>query len=354
MRHASMRVFACALLAMVCGLESTRAHAAGTVTVAIPAQPLSAALSEFARQTGLQLLYVTQIAKAQTSKGARAGLPAADTLTELLQGTGLNFEFLNDRTVRIFAPPTTEPTARSPAAAAAPQARVQRRASAPLTDMDNVEITARRSEAELADYVQSVPLSVSMVTADRLAEQHLERVIDYGFSVPGVYTQAAGGPGQESLIVRGVLNGVSFYIDDIAMDTTGLFSGNAGSYALDLMPYDLERFEVWRGPQGTVSGADSQIGLIRYAFKRADVSSFRRTSARTSSPSTVPIGPAKPSTPQSTSRSLTVSSRCAGVSRPATRRATSTTSTPESRASTRYESVVGDLPRCGSRPTRSR
>lgn len=83
-----MRVFACALFAMMCGLQSSGARAAAALTVAIPAQPLSAALSEFARQTGLQLLYVTQIAKAQASKGAPAGLPVSDTLTELLEGTG--------------------------------------------------------------------------------------------------------------------------------------------------------------------------------------------------------------------------------------------------------------------------
>jgi iron complex outermembrane receptor protein len=75
--------------------------------------------------------------------------------------------------------------------------------------------------------------------------------------------------------MRGIVDGVSFYIDDIAIDTTYLLQGGGKSIALDLMPYDLERFEVWRGPQGTVSGADSLIGLIRYAFKRADVSNFQ-------------------------------------------------------------------------------
>jgi hypothetical protein len=273
MRHALTRLFACALLATVGGVPGTSARAA-SLTVAIPAQPLAAALAEFARQTGLQVLYVTQVAKAQTSTGARAGLSASDTLTELLKGTGLSFEFLNDRTVRIFAPPASGPSAPSTGAAAAPELHGQRRAP-PVTGMDEVDVTAQRSERELADYTQSIPVSVSMLSGETLSAQHSERLVDYAFSVPGVYSQTAGGPGQDSLIIRGITSGVSYYIDDIAIDATALLSGSGGSLALDVMPYDLERLEVWRGPQGTVSGADSQIGLIRYAFKHADVSTFQ-------------------------------------------------------------------------------
>src|SRR5262249_429538 len=66
-------------------------------------RPVAEALAEFAHQTGLQLIYVSTIAETQQSKGARAGLPAPQALAQLLDGTGLRFEFLNDRTVRIYA-----------------------------------------------------------------------------------------------------------------------------------------------------------------------------------------------------------------------------------------------------------
>src|SRR5687768_13203006 len=69
----------------------------------IAAQPLAQALSEFATQTGLQLVYVSEIAATYTSGSAPRGLAAADALERLLTGTGLRFEFLNSRTVRIFA-----------------------------------------------------------------------------------------------------------------------------------------------------------------------------------------------------------------------------------------------------------
>lgn len=84
-------------------LVFSRAEASAELSRDIAAQPLAQALSEFATQTSLQLVYVSEIAASQTSKVAPRGLPAADALQRLLAGTGLRFEFLNERTVRIFA-----------------------------------------------------------------------------------------------------------------------------------------------------------------------------------------------------------------------------------------------------------
>src|ERR1700757_2275171 len=73
-------------------------------------RPLPEALAAFGRQTGLQLIYVSSVAETQQSKGARAGLTAGAALTQLLDGTGLTFEFINARTVRIFPAATVVPT----------------------------------------------------------------------------------------------------------------------------------------------------------------------------------------------------------------------------------------------------
>ena len=84
-------------------LVFSHAEASEELSRDIAAQPLAQALSEFATQTGLQLVYVSEIVATQVSKGAPLGLTASDALQRLLAGTGLRFEFLNDRTVRIFA-----------------------------------------------------------------------------------------------------------------------------------------------------------------------------------------------------------------------------------------------------------
>ena len=60
---------------------------------------------------------------------------------------------------------------------------------------------------------------------------------------------------------------------EVPMGPSGPY-GAAYQYPLDLLPYDLERVEVWRGPQGTLTGADSFGGLIKYVFKPPSLSAF--------------------------------------------------------------------------------
>jgi iron complex outermembrane receptor protein len=84
-------------------LVFSRAEASAELSHDIVAQPLAQALSDFATQTGLQVVYVSGIAATRVSNRAPRGLPAPEALQRLLGGTGLRFEFLNDRTVRILA-----------------------------------------------------------------------------------------------------------------------------------------------------------------------------------------------------------------------------------------------------------
>ncbi|MFZ0500852.1 MAG: STN domain-containing protein, partial [Steroidobacteraceae bacterium] len=70
----------------------------------IPAQPLAQALAAFAEQTGLQVAYVSGLIRDQRSKPVKAGLPAREALTQLLEGTGLRIQELTPSSVRILAP----------------------------------------------------------------------------------------------------------------------------------------------------------------------------------------------------------------------------------------------------------
>ena len=81
-------------------LMLTRALADG-LEQGMRAQPLSEALEAFARETGYQMVYRTELVSGVNTKGAPAGLSAAETLRELLRDTGLVFMFVNERTVAI-------------------------------------------------------------------------------------------------------------------------------------------------------------------------------------------------------------------------------------------------------------
>ncbi|HEY2675675.1 MAG TPA: M48 family metalloprotease [Steroidobacteraceae bacterium] len=67
----------------------------------IPSEPLVQALENFAIQTDLQVVYLSDVVTNQNTQGAPAQLKATDALARLLDGTGLQFEFLNSRIVRV-------------------------------------------------------------------------------------------------------------------------------------------------------------------------------------------------------------------------------------------------------------
>src|SRR3984893_6154975 len=85
---------------------------------AIAAQPLTQALAAFTASTHLQLVYVSQLASGLSSQAVPAGLPATTGLAQLLEGTGLEFRFLNDRTIKLFERPRS---AHVPAAGPRPE-----------------------------------------------------------------------------------------------------------------------------------------------------------------------------------------------------------------------------------------
>ena len=67
----------------------TQATEIPALTADIPAQPLAQALEAFARQTGLQLVYVSDVVHDQRSRAVSSGLSASNALGRLLEGTGL-------------------------------------------------------------------------------------------------------------------------------------------------------------------------------------------------------------------------------------------------------------------------
>ena len=128
-------------------LVLSHAEASEELSHDIASQPLAQALSEFATQTDLQVVYVSGIAANQDSKGTPRGLPAPEALQRLLGGTGLRFEFLNDRTVRILAVPSCavpSGCARPPVGAAALVASSRSRPPSPDDPLEEVIVNGSR------------------------------------------------------------------------------------------------------------------------------------------------------------------------------------------------------------------
>ena len=242
------------------GLCPSVGHAAPSAVLAedISPQPLATALKALVRQTSLQLVYVSAVAEGKRSPGARAGSSAPDALGQLLQGTGIRSERLNDRTVRLIAAPAL--AIADATAAARPAAR-----HVPLA-LEGVIVSATRREQTL----QLVPISAVVVTDREMVAYRLDTVADFGAITPGVeydFSSQYGSGFYTNFAIRGIASDkgdstTAVYIDDTAIETPHTSFKNPYPST-----FDLARVEVLRGPQGMLFGRSAEGGAIRFITK---------------------------------------------------------------------------------------
>jgi iron complex outermembrane recepter protein len=146
-------------------------------------------------------------------------------------------------------------------------------ASGSGTELAEVIVTAtRRSES-----IQNVPSSVTALTSSTLEEIKARDLNDFAGFVPGL-SFASTGPSTNLLAIRGITTGsqlssaTGVYLDDIPLGAST--SNGVGYQSLNINAFDLNRIEVLNGPQGTLYGATSLGGTIRYIPNAPDLKSF--------------------------------------------------------------------------------
>jgi len=139
--------------------------------------------------------------------------------------------------------------------------------------LQEVVVTAQKREEKLHD----VPMGVTAVTQDELARQQLVDLADLEPKVPGLSLTNIQ-PGQTRITLRGENAGgvgstVTTYIDDTPFGSSNALANGFG-FTGDFDTWDLQRVEVLRGPQGTLYGAGSEGGLLKYVTNAPDPSKF--------------------------------------------------------------------------------
>ncbi|MFA6117069.1 MAG: TonB-dependent receptor [Sphingomonas sp.] len=138
---------------------------------------------------------------------------------------------------------------------------------------DDIIVTAQKRTQTLID----VPQSVSVVSGATLEQQGATNFSDYLKNVPSLQL-VQGTPGQGRLILRGVNTGgvastVAVYVDETPFgSSTGL--ANGAELAGDVDTFDIGRIEVLRGPQGTLYGASSLGGLLKFVTNEPSTDGF--------------------------------------------------------------------------------
>lgn len=264
-------------------LVFSRAEAFDKLSQDIAAQPLAQALSEFANQTGLQLVYVSEIAATQASNGAPQGLAAPDALRRLLAGTGLHFEFLNDRTVRIFAASSCDLPSGcvgppSGAAALAPVRLSARRSPPDL--LEEVTIAGTRWWLHPTDSVAPV-IVLDRRDLERGGKDSLGKVLQaLPMSTGSPLNTNVNAPGSAEPRGRGVAGDGSVRISLHDLPTIVLLNGrrlpNSGlgadaSIDLNTLPLSfIERVDVLASGASAAFGADAVGGVVNIVTRRAN------------------------------------------------------------------------------------
>jgi outer membrane receptor protein involved in Fe transport len=140
--------------------------------------------------------------------------------------------------------------------------------------IEEVVVTASKRNENL----QEVPSSVSAQSGIDLERLKLEQLSDYLSYVPGISVNSGGAPGIATITVRGISplgagSTVATYINDAPLGSSGIWA-RAQEFELDLLPFDLDRLELLRGPQGTLYGADAIGGALKYVLNTPDLARF--------------------------------------------------------------------------------
>ena len=230
--------------------------ASPSLAVDIPPQALDQALEAFTEQTGLQLFYVTDIVSSRKSPGAQSGLAPREALAALLEGTGLRFEFVNDRAVRIFPAPAPVPTSAAPHSAVRP-------AVPRAVGLEEVIVTGIRGQEPLS----RVPIDMVVWTGEAMEVSGVKGMTQIGALTPGLdfaFSPGVGGDQYTHVDIRGVTNRggatVGVYMDDVP-----IAPARAAAYMLSFpVTFDLDRVEILRGPQTVLLGDHAQSGALRF------------------------------------------------------------------------------------------
>jgi iron complex outermembrane receptor protein len=299
-----MKLCVIATLASSLCLTAVLADPAGASirkTTNIPAEALSDALRALAKDRQFEILYRADAVRNIRTQGAIGEFTPEEALNTLLTDTGLAYRYLDAKTVTIMpiasqatgdnSDATTDNRKEGGGKAASQEFRVaqvdsgktagsvsvdQRGATSPAgsdaqsAGLSEIIVTAQKKNERLQD----VPVPVTVLGAEELVDNGQVRLQDYYDQIPGL-NLAVDNRGSPAVSIRGISTGiynnptVGITVDDVPYGTA------TGWAAADIDPNELKQIEVLRGPQGSLYGASSIGGLIKYVTVDPTVESLK-------------------------------------------------------------------------------
>ncbi len=133
------------------------------------------------------------------------------------------------------------------------------------TPVSPLVITATK----IATPLDQVASSITLITADQIADHQWRTLPDALQDVPGLNLVQVGGPGGvTSVFIRGAnSNQTKVILDGIEVNDP---SQNDAFDFGQVLTSDIDKVEVLRGPQGSLYGADALGGVINIVTRKGD------------------------------------------------------------------------------------
>ncbi len=129
------------------------------------------------------------------------------------------------------------------------------------SSVEEIVVTAQRR----AEKLSKVPISITALGKAQMDKQGVRDVKDIARLVPGLSLQTSNELGDSNISIRGIVSDTGAQTTGIYIDDTPIQARQEVVFS-DAFPkvFDLDRVEVSRGPQGTLFGAGSEGGTIRF------------------------------------------------------------------------------------------
>ncbi|HWK75751.1 MAG TPA: TonB-dependent receptor [Povalibacter sp.] len=284
-------------LAVAVSTALSAASAAETATAttrqfSIPAQPIAAALRQYAEKTGDQIVFFSEVGSGRESSGVEGQYTSEEALQRLLDNTGLKARRINSRTISIGlnedsgvtqqetlelaaleplrlaqAAPVTPPPA-APAGTLSTQAAQQAQGQGSLFGVEEVVVTGT-AVSERTKFDSSV--AISTFDTDAIAQQAPASSADLIAAVPGFWVESTSGTTQGNVFARGI-------IQDGGYKYVGLMEDGIPIYPVSELSFynpdqfvrvdeTIERVEALRGGTAPIFTPGAIGGVINFVTR---------------------------------------------------------------------------------------
>jgi outer membrane receptor protein involved in Fe transport len=285
------------LAAMALSLGAEARTTPTRVRLNLPPQALAESLAQVAALTDTNIMMDRRVVVGREAEALDGELTAEEAVTKLLLGTGIQHLLVDEKTIVLTRSaaengPKQNISGRLSDTEHDEEAKGDQntsfwdrfrlaqvdsespadgsRSSAIASDgqavqVEEIVVTAQKRLERLQD----VPVPVTAISGQTLVDTNQLRLQDYSTRIPG-FSVTPGVQSTTTLSVRGITTGsgtrpsVGIMVDDVPYGAT------TSNVVPDIDPGDLARIEVLRGPQGTLYGANSMGGLLKFVTLEPD------------------------------------------------------------------------------------